>query len=146
MIGLSLGANMIYLNTEIFDIPLKVNLKPGIYRLGMESGTGKSLLYSAIKTRPDRFDFKADAITYWDIKLEKDIQYLRNSNLNIILFDRYDKYSNNTKCWDIILAQKDKAAILLDLKLIRNPLPFKCERAYISYTDKGVTLSNDLSW
>lgn len=92
---------------------INIELDNGIYVFSIESATGKTRLYKALKSVEQHGDVVA--YTYSDTITKLDLKTLVNENTRVIILDRYDMYFN--KFADVIEEYKDKAIVLIDCKV-----------------------------
>lgn len=124
---------------------IKICLPSGVFCVDSQSGAGKSYLCDLIGDYRQLFMNKARAYNYDDSLYDSEsklLSDLRNSGVEFIVFDRYDLYQE--KYNNLIVELSETKTILLDLKNRHVDMPYKIERAYISFTKEGIILSNDL--
>ena len=92
---------------------INIELDNGIYLFSIESATGKTRLYKALKSVEQHGDVVA--YTYSDTITKLELKTLVNEKTRVIILDRYDMYFN--KFADVIEEYKDKAIVLIDCKV-----------------------------
>lgn len=92
---------------------INIELDNWIYVFSIESATGKTRLYKALKSVEQHGDVVA--YTYSDTITKLDLKNLVNEKTRVIILDRYDMYFN--KFADVIEEYKDKAIVLIDCKV-----------------------------
>lgn len=92
---------------------INIELDNGIYVFSIESATGKTRLYKALKSVEQHGDVVA--YTYSDTITKLDLKTLVNEKTRVIILDRYDMYFN--KFSDVMEEYKDKAIVLIDCKV-----------------------------
>lgn len=90
---------------------IKIDLNPGVYSFGFNSGTGKTWLYK-LAQEYQGYGEPIAGYTYRDFKLKHD-PFLEFKNAKVIVIDRYDLYKGYLD--NLIDSLMDKI-ILLDCK------------------------------
>lgn len=97
------------------QIKININLENGLWNLDLDSATGKTRLLKVLKDFED-YGEPVVGYTYNDYLANKfDLrQYLDIKQPKVIMFDRYDKYSQ--AYGDVLEKWRDKAIVLVDSK------------------------------
>ena len=101
-----------YIN-DTFDVAIKINLENGIYQFTPDSSTGKTFLANKLKKYGDLGE-PVTSVTYRDVE-KNHIEIDSNKDYAVILFDRYDLYSD--KITDLITSLGKKSIVLVDSKI-----------------------------
>lgn len=104
-----------YINTT-FDTDIIIKLNPGIYQLDLDSGTGKTYLYTKLK-QFSMYGLEATAYSTEEYKLYSSlIGSIPSGKDKIILFDRYDIFIDKFNIDFEELFEKTNSIILVDFK------------------------------
>lgn len=114
---------------------ISIELDNGIYVFSIESATGKTRLYKALKSVEQHRDVVA--YTYSDTITKLDLKTLVNEKTRVIILDRYDMYFN--KFADVIEEYKDKAIVLIDCK-VNDKIAFDHEYAEVVMEKNKLTV------
>ena len=117
---------------ELRTVSIKIILpdEPGIYNLGMRSGTGKTYLYKSLK-QLSSFNSNICAISYED-NSDNIIEKLSNNQHTIIMLDRYDLYVTE-EIKDTLDAIRKTKVVLVSCKDPYNNLPYDYEASSIKF-------------
>lgn len=101
---------MSYINHK-YEIDLDINLDNGAYQFIPDSSTGKTFLYQQLK-KYNRF---GDPVLGFSYDNSKEDLSLLDEDYSIVIFDRYDLYSDSI-IEDKIRNLATKAIVLIDSK------------------------------
>lgn len=99
---------------DYFKVKLAINLENGVYLLNAESATGKTRLCKELRNQYLKFG-DVYSVTYHSLKPDK-IQLSSQGDFKVIMFDRFDLYSQDAEVKDLILKYCEQSIILIDCK------------------------------
>lgn len=111
---------------------ITVSLEPGLYIFTPDSATGKTYMTKTLRTQAEE-DNRVFVYTYGDYVRNPDVEaLLRGRQFELLLFDRYDMYSQNEKVARAVTQAAARAVVLLDAKASR--IPYICAEGYVDLT------------